>query len=280
MKVTAIETLRLDEFPNLLWVQVYTDEGLIGLGETFYGIAAAEAHIHEYVAPRLLGSDPLLIESIARRLVGYVGYSGSSAEQRGNSAIDIALWDLWGQASGQPIHQLLGGASRDSVRVYNTCAGTRYVRKKDLQATANFGLPAAGAEGPYEDLDGFLNRADELALSLLEMGITGMKIWPFDFAAEASGGQYISAADMKKALAPFEAIRDAVGDKMDIMVELHSMWNLTAAKRIAKALEPLDPFWFEDPIKMDNLRDLQDYARATRVPLQEAARDLAQGKLP
>jgi L-alanine-DL-glutamate epimerase-like enolase superfamily enzyme len=267
MKVTAIETIRLGEFPNLLWVQLYTDEGLIGLGETFYGVAAAEAHIHEFVAPRLLGADPLLIESIARRLVGYVGYSGSSAEQRGNSAVDIALWDLWGQASGQPIHQLLGGASRESVRVYNTCAGYRYVRKKDLQATANFGLPGEAAEGPYEDLDGFLNRADELALSLLEMGITGMKIWPFDFAAEASGGHYISRADLNRALEPFAKIRDAVGDKIDVMAELHALWNLPMAKRIAEALDDYDLEWIEDPVRMDHLASIGEVAAACATPI-------------
>jgi L-alanine-DL-glutamate epimerase-like enolase superfamily enzyme len=267
MKVTAIETIRLEEFPNLLWVQVHTDEGLTGLGETFYGVAAAEAHIHEFVAPRLLGTDPLLIESIARRLVGYVGYAGSGAEQRGNSAVDIALWDLWGQASGQPIHQLLGGASRETVRVYNTCAGYRYVRRKDLQATANFGLPTEGAEGPYEDLDGFLNRADELALSLLEMGITGMKIWPFDFAAEASGGHYISRADLDRALEPFAKIRDAVGDRIDVMAELHALWNLPMAKRIAEALDDYDLLWIEDPVRMDHLSSIGEVAAATPTPI-------------
>ena len=112
-----------------------------------------------------------------------------------------------------------------------------------------------------------MNRADELALSLLEMGITGMKIWPFDYAAEASGGLYISGPDLDRALEPFGRIRDAVGNKMDIMVELHSMWNLTAAKRIAAALEPYDPFWFEDPIKMDSLGSLAEFAASTRVPV-------------
>ena len=74
------------------------------------------------------------------------------------------------------------------------------------------------------------------------MGIDGMKIWPFDYAAEKTGGQYISPSDLKTALQPFEKIRKAVGDKMDIMVELRSMWGLTAAKRIARALEDYEPF--------------------------------------
>ena len=265
MKVTALQTLRLEEFPNLLWVQVETDEGLSGLGETFYGAPSAEAHIHAIIAPYLLGRDPLLIERHHAEMIGYVGFTGAGAEQRGRSAVDIALWDLWGKAANQPVHQLLGGTVRDDIRVYNTCAGYRYVRSKPVQGTANFGLD--GVEGPYEDLDAFLNRADDLAHSLLEMGITAMKIWPFDYAAEASQGQTISAADLKTGLAPFEKIRAAVGDRMDIMAELHSLWNRPSAVKIARALEPIDPFWVEDPVFMDHLDSLGQVARSTTAPI-------------
>jgi len=116
-------------------------------------------------------------------------------------------------------------------------------------------------------LQAFLTDAGALAESLLGMGITGMKTWPFDYAAEASGGTYISLGALKTALKPFEQIRDAVGDQMDVMVELHSLCDLTTAKRIAKALEPFDPFWFEDPIKMTDMRALKEFADATRVPV-------------
>ncbi|MEL6961767.1 MAG: mandelate racemase/muconate lactonizing enzyme family protein [Pseudomonadota bacterium] len=266
MKITAIETIRLDEFPNLLWVQIQTDEGLTGLGETFMGPASAEAYIHEQAAPWLVGADPMRIDRHSRTLLdGYLGFSGSGAEMRGLSAIDIALWDLFGQATGQPIHQLLGGLSREKIRTYNTCAGYRYVRQSVGQLTDNWGLD--GKEGPYEDLDAFLNDAGELAQQLLEQGITGMKIWPFDYAAEESHGLYISSADMKKALEPFEKIRHAVGDSMDIMVELHSLWTPRPVKQIFRALEPLDPFWFEDPIKMNNFDALADLAASTDVPI-------------
>ena len=268
MKITAIETIQLGEFPNLFWVHVHTDEGLVGLGEAFFGAHAAVAYVHESAAPRLLGQDPLAIDRHSRTLLDtYVGFSGSGAEMRGLSAIDLALWDLFGQATGQPIHQLLGGLSRPRIRVYNTCAGYRYVRTNVGQLTANWGLPKERDEGPYEDLDAFLHRADELALSLLEQGITGMKIWPFDFAAEASGGTYISAADLKQALEPFRKIRSAVGDRIDIMVELHTLWNLPAAKRIFHALEEFEPFWFEDPIKMTSASDLAELAASTHVPI-------------
>jgi hypothetical protein len=86
-------------------------------------------------------------------------------------------------------------------------------------------------------------------------------------SAEASGGHYISGPDLDRALEPFRKIRVAVGDKMDIMVEFHSMWNLPTAIRIARALEPFDTFWHEDPIKMDALADLSAYAAASRAPV-------------
>jgi galactonate dehydratase len=266
MKITAIETIRVEEFPNLIWVQVHTDEGLVGLGESFFRPEPVEAYLHATVAPQLLGQDPLRIDWISKRLMNdYVGFASSGAEMRAASAVDIALWDLFGQATGLPVHQLLGGLSRETIRTYNTCAGYRYVRSSVGQATLNWGLDAQ--EGPYEDLDAFLHRADELALSLLEQGITGMKIWPFDVAAERWDGLYIAPEELATALEPFARIRDAVGDKMDIMVELHSMWNLTTAKRILRALEEFEPFWFEDPIKMTNFDALADLAASTHVPI-------------
>lgn len=268
MKITAVETIQLAEFPNLLWVHIHTDEGLVGLGETFYAVAPVAAHIHETCAPWLLGRNPLEIERISHHFLNtYLGFNSVGAEMRAISAIDIALWDLLGQVTGQPVYQLLGGACRDRVRVYNTCAGYQYVRAKPTQDTGNFGLPARvdRSKRPYEDLHAFLTDAGELAQSLLEMGISGMKIWPFDTAAEASNGAYISSADLRKALQPFEQIRKAVGDRMDIHVEFHSMWQLPAAIRIARALEPYDPFWYEDPVKMNNLDALADYARRTNV---------------
>jgi len=258
MKITQVETLRLGEFPNIIWVRLYADEGLVGLGETFMGAAAVEAYLHEWVAPKLLGQDPLAIESRNRDITGYLGWRGSGVETRGNSAVDIALWDIFGKAANMPIHTALGGKSRDSIRIYNTCAGYQYVRSATNQTTANWGL--GKKQGPYEDLEGFLNNAGELAQSLLSEGITAMKIWPFDIAAEKSHGQYISNADLDTALEPFKKIRDAVGNQMDIMVEFHSLWRLPMAQKIARALKPFNTFWHEDAIRMDSLDLLKQYA--------------------
>jgi galactonate dehydratase len=265
MRISRIETLRLDEFPNILWVMVHTDSGLVGLGETFFGAQAVEAAMHETVASQMLGADPLAIERHSRRLLqNYVGFKSTGAEIRAVSAFDIALWDLFGQVTGQPVYQLLGGRCRDTIRAYNTCAGYRYVRTRPVQRTENWGLGQSPA-GPYEDLDAFLTRADELAESLIAEGYTGMKIWPFDFAAEASNGTDISTADLRRALEPFEKIRKRVGDRIDIHVELHSLWTLPAAIKIAKAIEPFLPYWFEDPIRPSNLDALLQFRQSTSV---------------
>ena len=261
MKITQVETIRLGEFPNIIWVRIYTDEGLVGLGETFMGAAAVEAYLHEWVAPKLLGQDPLAIEARNRDITGYLGWRGSGVETRGNSAVDIALWDIFGKAANMPLHTALGGKSRDSIRIYNTCAGYQYVRSATNQTTANWGLGnVSKSQGPYEDLEGFLNNAGELAQSLLSEGITAMKIWPFDMAAEKSHGQYISNADLDAALVPFQKIRDAVGNQMDIMVEFHSLWRLPMAQKIARTLKPFNTFWHEDAIRMDSLDLLKQYA--------------------
>jgi galactonate dehydratase len=266
MKITRLETLRLGEFPNLVWLRVHTDQGVSGLGETSYAAQSVEAYLHEYVAPRVLGRDPLEIEALTRSLAGYLGWRGSGVETRAVSAFDLALWDLYGKICAQPLYQVLGGASRNAIRTYNTCAGYRYIRSAGGQSTRNWGLDGK-SEGPYEDLDAFLHRAEELARSLLEQGITGMKIWPFDPCAESSDGQYISGPDLDKALEPFRRIRGAVGNRMDIMVEFHSLWRLPAAQKIARALAEFDTFWHEDPIRMDSLALLRQYAPHSKAPI-------------
>jgi len=268
MKVTAIETILLAGFPNLLWLQIHTNEGIIGLGETFYGPEAVSAYLHETVAPYLLGKDPLRIEGHAHALRPRHGFRSDGAEMRGNSALDIALWDILGQASGQPVYQLLGGRTRDSIRIYNTCAGYQFIRSNlGATGTGHLNVPDTASPGPYEDLQASIERPAELARALLDQGITAMKIWPFDTFAKASGGQYISGPDLRRGLEPLDKIRQAVGDQMDIMIEMHRLWNLPTAVRIARALEQFDPFWLEDAIKPDTPSPLGELARRTTIPI-------------
>lgn len=265
MKITRVDTIMIREFPSLIFVQVHTDSGLVGLGETMFGPTEVASFIHNHAAPYLLGKNPLEIERHWGEIfkLGRVSLT-RCAEIRGLSALDIALWDIFGQATGLPIHQLLGGKVRERIQVYNTCAGYRY------GPSATRGLPVGQVqhsdEGRYEDFDAFMHRADELALSLYSEGYRAMKIWPFDQFVHKSNGQYISLEDLDRGVEPFRKIRRAVGDKMEIMVELHSLWNLPSAIRIAKALEEIRPMWYEDPIRMDNLDALSQFRAATHIP--------------
>jgi galactonate dehydratase len=276
MKVTGLETVRLAEHPQMLWVQVHTDEGIVGLGETCIGPATVAAHIHETIAPYLLGKDPLLVTEHWHELSGaFLGYQGTGAETRGLSAVDLALWDIRGQALDRPITDLLGGATRPSARIYNTCAGPTYGRAtRGALRAANRGtaaqdglLAAAGPAEPYEDLQLAIDRPAELARQLLDQGISAMKIWPFDSYAAASKGYDIAPADLSAGVAVITQIREAVGDAMDVMLELHAVWHLGAALKIARAVEPLGVYWFEDPVKADNLAAAATFAASTPVPV-------------
>ena len=265
MKITAIDTIHVGAYPNITFVEVHTDAGIVGLGETFHGPQAVAAHIHESSAPYLLGRDPRAIEAHSHHMLnGYLGFASSGAETRAASAVDIALWDIWGKATNQSITQLLGGPVRDKIRVYNTCAGYTY-NTRGGRRLIDVSAKDAPAEGPYEDQIAFMKRPAELAHSLLDMGISAMKIWPFDPLAEANRGTSIARADLARGVAPFKAIRDAVGERMDIMCELHSIWSLPAALEIAAALRDVGIYWVEDPIKMVNAAALADYRRQAGI---------------
>ncbi len=268
MKITAVETLRLADHPNLLWVRIHADNGLTGLGETYFGAGPCEADVHDRIAPLILGQSASRIEFLNMKMQPYTGFSGSGAEVRALAAIDVALWDIAGKAAGVPLCDLLGGRTRESIEVYNTCAGPNYVSKTSAVRPENFGTASNAADGiTYEDLDAFLHYPEDLAASLMEMGIFSMKIWPFDLARGAVDGADISPSDLKKGIEPFEKIRKAHGDKMRLKAELHGIWSLNAAKKIAAALEPLDMDWIEDPVWMDRTGEVAELARSTTAPL-------------
>ena len=129
MKISSVKTIRPNDFPNLIYLHIITDEGIVGLGETFLGAAGVEAHIHEVLAPYLLDKDPLKISMHHELCRGFLGTGGSGTENRARSAIDVALWDILGKDTGKPLVKLLGGGVRDKIQIYNTCAGPNYAKK-------------------------------------------------------------------------------------------------------------------------------------------------------
>lgn len=263
--IRCLRTFRLPDRPSLIWLELETDDGLVGLGETFRGAVSVETCLHEELAPWLLGRDARQIEGISRHLLSpYVGYNSSGVEVRSASAVDIALWDLAGQRQCVPIHEALGGAARASVAVYNTCAGYSFNTNGKRRDIGSNDEP----QGPYDDQVAFMRDAGALATSLLEEGYKAMKIWPFDIYAPASQGQLISLPDLEKGLEPFRKIRAAVGNRIEVMCELHSLFGNHSALRICQALEEFQVFWVEDPLcKMDDAASLSDLRRRTRVQI-------------
>ena len=154
---------------------------------------------------------------------------------------------------------------RPAIRAYNTCAGYAY----NTAGTARRDIGADDATaGPYDDQIAFTRDAGALAESLLAEGFAAMKIWPFDIYAPASGGNLITLEDLKAGLEPFRKIRAAVGDRIEVMCELHSLWGTQPAIRICRALEEYGVFWAEDPVaKMDDAAALADLRRQTRTPV-------------
>lgn len=247
MKITAVETIYLPRGVtvhvgsiNYLWVRIHTDEGLIGLGESYPNAEAEAAVVHSRLAAVLLGRDPSAIDRLWADMFLAVSYSGwAGAEMRALSAVDIALWDLMGKASGLPIYKLLGGASRPSIRVYNTC---------------------------YDRVD-FNSNPVQLARELLADNVRAMKIWPFDSIARETNGNHISAEQLENAIKPLRLIREEFGNSINVAIEFHGFWNLPCAIKIARALEKYQPMWLEEMLPQDNLAAYAELARTTDLPL-------------
>lgn len=265
MKITQIRTIHFATFPNMTFLELRTDSGIVGLGETYYTPRSVTTYIEEVLAPQLMNSDPLQIEGFWRRAYdGSHVYGNKGLEMRCLSAVDIALWDILGQHTGQPIWQILGGSSHpDGVLVYNTCASAGYAQGTPGIARKN----APAILNQYRDFEAWHEDAGKLAKSLLEMGIKGMKIWPFDPFALSNRGQTISWKEIDEGLRPWKQIRDAVGLEMDVILEGHGYWALQPARRIAEALEPYKPALLEDLMKPDNPRTLAKLRESTRTPI-------------
>jgi len=248
MKITQIETIRIDSQPQIIWVQIHTDTGVMGLGETFYAPLVVESAVHDWFGPLLIGREPAAIErhwEAMFRLSDHAGYGG--AEMRAISAIDMALWDIKGQVADLPIYELLGGAVRKRVRAY----------VNDI---------------PYEG-------AGEKAKYYLDQGFTAMKGGPTIALAQATDGQSLSPRELDMALKPIRDIRDAVGMDMEIANDGHGKWTLPVAIRIAQAMEPYEMMWQEDLMPLLNPDALAQLQAATKTPICISERLLTRWQL-
>ena len=266
--ITAIETVQpRDLFPGLLLVRIHTEDGLIGHGETYYCAEAVQAMIHDWMARRMLGEDALAIESHWRFLYERAANFGvRGTELRAISALDVALWDILGQACNRPIYRLLGGPVRDKILVYNSCGNPKYGPSKEGRLGWP-GMGVVGDPGPLGDSWKLFNEPVALAQELVGLGYSGLKVWPFDGAAVQYGPSRIPHAEIERAVQPLRDIRDKVGMDLDIFVDGHAHFQLPAALRIADALREVQPLWLEDVLKMDNLDTLADFRRQSGMPI-------------
>lgn len=276
-RITALETLiPHDVMPGLLALRIHTDAGtvggtpVIGHGETYYVPTAAAAVIHDFMAPRLLGSDARAIESHWRFLYERMtAFGGSGAELRALSAVDLALWDIAGQLAEQPVWRLLGGPVRDAVPVYNSCGGPFYGRsnRKIPSASGWPGHGDPGQPGPLEDNWASMNSPAELAEELVALGYKGMKLWSFDAVYRRQGGHYLSWENIREGVEPFEKIRERVGDRIEVMLDGHGFFSLAAARRIADGMQAMRPLWMEDILRPDSVHAMAAFRAQIRVPI-------------
>lgn len=274
-RITAVETvIPADVMPGLMCLRLHTDAGtvdgepVIGHGETYYIPEAAAATLHDWMARRLLGADAMAIESHWRFLYERMtAFGGVGAELRALSAVDLALWDICGQLLSQPVWRLLGGPVRDAVPVYNSCGGPTYGARRGGNVP-HAGWPGhgdPGRPGPLEDSWAFNNQPGELAEELLAAGYRAMKLWSFDGIFRETGGLRLTPESLERGIAPFRAIRERVGDRIDVMLDGHGFFAWPAAMDIARAMREFRPLWMEDVLRLDNVDTLAEFRRAAGV---------------
>jgi galactonate dehydratase len=253
MKIEAVETVRHPDHPNLLHVLVRAEDGTVGLGETFFDAEAVEAHVHESVAPRLIGTAAYAAPSLP-----VPAGPMRSPESSALSAVDIALYDLRARGEGVPLHALLGGAARQAAPAYVTCIDPSHPGE-------DWGLGVPGGSA-YRDFTAALERPAELAHELVTAGFRGAKLFPFSRLDAETGGEWISEGMLEENVAPFRAMREAE-PQLELFCDLASGWSYEPALAIARALEPCGLTWLEDPLVASDLDGLARLREAVPIPL-------------
>jgi galactonate dehydratase len=237
MRITAIDTyIAGNPWKNWLFAKVSTDEGIHGVGEGTlnYFAKTIEAAIHE-LTPLILGMDPFQVEIISQRLVRDVYSDGAQVHMCAVAAIEIALWDIIGKATNQPIYNLWGGRCHEKLRAY---ANGWY-------------------RGPRTP-ESFAEKAKKVA----NRGYTALKFDPF-----GSSWRTLSRYDFDLSVDIIRAVRDAVGPTVDLLIEGHSRFNVATAVEFSHAIHQFRPAWFEEPVPHTNINAMVEVARRSPVPI-------------
>jgi galactonate dehydratase len=253
VKITNIETIPV-QAPGrtLVPVIVETDSGLVGVGEAglqrrWKAIAGAIEHMKKW----LIGQDPMRIEHLWQRMFRGGFYPGDRLIGSAISAIDIALWDIKGQALGAPVYELLGGRCRDYVEVF-TQPG--YLISKNA--------PPHGDLLNMAIVQGDAQATADLAKRCLADGHKYFRIGPVP-----EGELFDARKSLRMLVAQLRAVRDAVGDKLELMVDIHTRFEPEEAVWFCNEVEPLGMFVVEDPIRSEHISGYRRLRQHTRVPL-------------
>lgn len=244
---------------NFAWnlIRIHTDAGVTGIGEAYRG--AAVQNIVDHLSRFLIGENPLDVERLFRGMVQETSGQGGTTGKvvTAASGIEIALWDIAGKLLDVPVYQLLGGKYRDAVRIYCDChAGEAY--------EVDHGHHVTHDESAYAP-EAYAATATEVR----DLGFTALKFdldQPFDNTPDQYNGR-IDNATLTRKVETVAAIRDAIGNDIDLAFDIHWDYSLDSAKRIARALEPYDLLWLEDVVPIENMDAQREVARSTTTPL-------------
>jgi len=248
MKVTDVKTFLVSpENPQAgfiggkhwLFVKVETDAGISGWGEAYTLLdrdRAIERQVLE-MARYLVDRDPSHIKHFTSMVYNdFAGRRGAMDLYSGLSAIEQAMWDITGKRLGAPVYTLLGGPCRDRIRVY---ANGWY----------------AGSTTPEE----YAAKARET----VRRGFTALKLDPFP----GPWRLFVSREQEELAVDTVRAVREAVGTSVDLLIEVHRRLAPMHAVRVSRALEPLQPYWYEEPVPAENLDALAEVRGRTSIPI-------------
>lgn len=219
-------------FHGWLLVEIFTDNGLVGIGNAALSPLVTKQLIDLYLKPLLIGADPWDIEFLWQHMYRRtMAFGRKGIAMVAISAVDIALWDLLGKSAKQPVFRLLGGRTKPKIPVYAS----------RLYAT------------PLKEL------ARE-AVQYKQQGFRAMKL-------RFGWGPVDGAEGMQKNIAIVRTVREAVGDGVDIMADAYMGWNLDYAKRMIPLLEPFNLRWLEEPVIPDDIHGYAELKRCGRIPI-------------
>ena len=242
MKITSVKAVpagvpfRPTVTRNFIFVKIETDEGITGWGEASSGPLAVATMIDEF-GQLLVGKDPGEIEKHWQTLYHYFHVRGGVVQMTAISGIEIALWDIKGQVLGAPVYELLGGKMRDRIWTYGRWDGS---------------TPEMSVE---------------TATMFLDQGLTALKGDPFEHR-----GIFIDKSSEDLAVEKMKAVREVVGDDIELLVEVHGRLSPTDAIRVANRLEEFRPFFYEEPVPPQNMDALKKVSEKTNVPLATGER--------